>query len=72
MNVLQLNNRFINTYFQGVVGETNLMNRNFGTFVDMCVYLPNLGLESEPLCPLLKQLVDAQDTVHRKIPPTSI
>lgn len=67
-DVLQLNNRF----FQGVFGETNLMNHSFRMLANMGMYLSNLGLESEHLCPFLKQFMDTQSTVEWKIPPTSI
>lgn len=48
------------------------MNHNFTMFVDMCLYSPNLSLESESLCPFLENFMDTQDAVHRKIPPTSM
>lgn len=48
------------------------MNHSFRMLANMGVYLSNLVLETEHLCPFLKQFMDTQSIVEWKIPPTSI
>lgn len=73
MNVLQLNHWLINIHLSRVLLERpiwwTIISEHLWTHA---LYLPNLSLESEPFWLFLKWFMDTQDTVHRKIPPTSI